>query len=83
MEIALEEGMPTYSGGLGVLAGDMMRSAADLGVPMVGVTLVSRAGYFRQEIADGQQVERPEHWDPAARCRRIPCKVVVRACSPR
>jgi glycogen phosphorylase len=78
MEIALEEGIPTYSGGLGVLAGDMMRSAADLGVPMVGVTLVSRAGYFRQEIVQGQQVERPEHWEPATRCRRVPCKVVVR-----
>jgi glycogen phosphorylase len=78
MEIALEEGIPTYSGGLGVLAGDMMRSAADLGVPMVGVTLASRAGYFRQEISDGAQVERPEHWDPATRCRRLPCKVVVR-----
>lgn len=78
MEIALEEGIPTYSGGLGVLAGDMMRSAADLGVPMVCVTLASRAGYFRQEIADGAQVERPEHWDPATRCRRLPCKVVVR-----
>jgi len=78
MEIALEEGIPTYSGGLGVLAGDMMRSAADLGVPMVGVTLASRAGYFRQEIRDGAQLERAEHWDPALRCRRLPIKVVVR-----
>jgi glycogen phosphorylase len=78
MEIALEDGIPTYSGGLGVLAGDMMRSAADLGVPMVGVTLVSRQGYFRQEIVDGEQVERPQPWDPAARARRLPCKVSVR-----
>ena len=77
MEIALEEGIPTYSGGLGVLAGDMMRSAADLGVPMVGVTLVSRAGYFRQEIVDEQQAERPEAWDPATRLYRLPCKVQV------
>ena len=78
MEIALEEGIPTYSGGLGVLAGDMMRSAADLGVPIVAVTLVSRAGYFRQEILDGRQVERPEHWDPATRAQRLDCKVAVR-----
>jgi starch phosphorylase len=78
MEIALEEGIPTYSGGLGVLAGDMMRSAADLGVPIVAVTLVSRAGYFRQEILGGRQVERPEHWDPATRAQRLDCKVAVR-----
>lgn len=78
MEIALEDGIPTYSGGLGVLAGDMMRSAADLGVPMVGVTLASRAGYFRQEIVEGRQAERPEQWDPAKRARHLPCKVMVR-----
>lgn len=77
MEIALEDGIPTYSGGLGVLAGDMMRSAADLGVPIVGVTLASRAGYFRQEIVGGAQVERPEPWDPAAHARRLQCKVLV------
>jgi starch phosphorylase len=48
MEIALEEGMPTYSGGLGVLAGDTIRSAADLKVPMAGVSLLHRKGYFYQ-----------------------------------
>jgi glycogen phosphorylase len=78
MEIALEDAIPTYSGGLGVLAGDMMRSAADLGVPMVGVTLASRAGYFRQEIVEGRQVERPEPWDLATRAQHLPCKVLVR-----
>ena len=77
MEIALDETIPTYSGGLGVLAGDLLRSAADLGAPMVGVTLVSRAGYFRQQIAGGRQVEQPESWDPAAHARRLPCKVAV------
>jgi starch phosphorylase len=50
MEIALESGIPTYSGGLGVLAGDTLRSAADLGTPMVGVTLLHRSGYFRQRL---------------------------------
>jgi len=48
MEIALEAGLPTYSGGLGVLAGDTIRSAADLKVPMVAVTLLHRKGYFYQ-----------------------------------
>ena len=47
MEIALEPEMPTYSGGLGVLSGDTLRSAADLGVPMVAITLAHRKGYFR------------------------------------
>ena len=50
MEIALEVGMPTYSGGLGVLAGDTMRSAADLNIPMVAVTLLHRQGYFSQRL---------------------------------
>lgn len=50
MEIALRSEIPTYSGGLGVLAGDTLRSAADLGIPLVGVTLVSREGYFHQSI---------------------------------
>lgn len=78
MEIALEEGIPTYSGGLGMLAGDLLRSASDLNVPMVGVTLAMRAGYFRQQIVDGLQVERSEPWDPAAHAQRLPFKVVVR-----
>ena len=54
MEIALQPEMHTYSGGLGVLAGDTARSCADLELPVVFVTLLSRAGYLRQEIdADG------------------------------
>ncbi|MGZ4731185.1 MAG: response regulator, partial [Terriglobales bacterium] len=50
MEIALRPDLPTYAGGLGILAGDMLRSAADLGVPLVAVTLVYRKGYFRQRL---------------------------------
>ncbi len=66
MEIALDPAMPTYSGGLGILAGDMLRAAADLGSPMVGVTLAHRKGYFRQVLdAGGNQTEQPEQWDPA------------------
>ncbi len=63
MEIGLEAGMPTYSGGLGVLAGDTIRSAADLGVPMVAVTLLYRKGYFYQSLGpDGWQTEEPVRW---------------------
>ena len=68
MEIALEPGLPTYAGGLGVLAGDMLRSAADDGLPVVGVSLVHRQGYFRQRIGpSGEQLEGPWAWDPAVR----------------
>lgn len=48
MEIGLSSEIPTYAGGLGVLAGDTIRSAADLNIPLVAVTLVSNKGYFRQ-----------------------------------
>lgn len=65
MEIAVDERFPTYAGGLGVLAGDTLRSAADMGVPIAGVTLLYRKGYFRQRLdANGQQHEEPETWDP-------------------
>ena len=66
MEIALDEAVPTYSGGLGVLAGDHLRAAADLGLAMVGVTLCYRDGYFAQGIDErGRQVEEPGPWSPA------------------
>ena len=65
MDIALETHIPTYSGGLGVPAGDTLRSAADLGLPLVGVTLVDRKGYFTQQInSAGAQIERPSPWSP-------------------
>jgi len=64
MEIGLDPAMPTYSGGLGVLAGDTIRSAADLNVPMVAVTLLHRKGYFYQRLgSDGEQNEEPMEWD--------------------
>jgi starch phosphorylase len=63
MEIGLESGMPTYSGGLGVLAGDTIRSAADLEVAMVAVSLLHRRGYFFQRVdPHGQQSEEPVAW---------------------
>ncbi|MGE5730534.1 MAG: alpha-glucan family phosphorylase [Gemmatimonas sp.] len=65
MEIALDKAIPTYSGGLGVLAGDTLRSAADLAVSMVGITLLHRKGYFEQHLdRDGNQTETPVVWRP-------------------
>jgi starch phosphorylase len=65
MEAGLEGRMPTYSGGLGVLAGDTLRAAADLGLPLVGVTLLHRQGYFHQRLeAGGNQIEEPYNWEP-------------------
>jgi starch phosphorylase len=78
MEIALRSDIPTYAGGLGVLAGDTMRSAADLALPLVAVSLVSRAGYFAQTIdADGHQVERPDPWEPERWAKPLDAKVAL------
>jgi glycogen phosphorylase len=64
MEIALENAMPSYSGGLGVLAGDTIRAAADIRLPMVAVSLLYRKGYFRQRLGeDGAQTEEPVEWE--------------------
>ncbi|MGD0662127.1 MAG: alpha-glucan family phosphorylase [Syntrophorhabdales bacterium] len=63
MEIAVDPCVPTYSGGLGILAGDTIRAAADLSVPMVAVTLLYRKGYFNQVLdANGWQHEQPVQW---------------------
>ena len=63
MEIGLEPSMPTYAGGLGVLAGDTIRSAADLEIPLVAITLLDRHGYFHQRLDDhGEQHEEPVAW---------------------
>jgi starch phosphorylase len=63
MEIGLHPAVPTYAGGLGMLAGDTVRSAADLHVPMVGVTLLHRKGYFFQRLdASGWQSEEEVQW---------------------
>jgi glycogen phosphorylase len=66
MEIAVASNVATYSGGLGVLAGDVVRAAADAAYPMAGVTLLYRDGYFRQQLdASGAQHEEPQSWRPA------------------
>lgn len=70
--------MPTYAGGLGVLAGDTLRSAADLDVPMVGVTLLHRKGYFHQHLnAAGKQSETPDVWTPEGVLESVPARVAV------
>ena len=78
MEIALRPEMHTYAGGLGVLAGDTARTAADLELPMVFVSLVSRAGYVRQEIdAAGRQVTKANPWEPDTFTDRLEAMVAV------
>jgi len=78
MEIGLQSEIPTYSGGLGILAGDTIRTAADMEVPMVAVTLLPRKGYFHQELdADGHQIERPESWSVAGHLRPLAARVTV------
>jgi starch phosphorylase len=78
MEIAIDPGMPTYSGGLGVLAGDTLRSAADLGLPLVAFTLVHRKGYFQQHLdKNGAQSEDIQPWNPAEFCAEEKARVTV------
>jgi len=78
MEIGVRNDMPTYSGGLGVLAGDVIRSSADLMVPMVAVALVSRKGYLRQKLtASGEQHESAEEWNPEKILELAPKQVEV------
>ena len=79
MEIAANNDMPTYSGGLGILAGDVVRSSADLRIPLVAVTLVSRKGYLKQRItADGRQLDFPEDWDPSNFMKLLPETATVK-----
>lgn len=78
MEIALRPEIHTYSGGLGMLAGDTARSCADLELPVVFVTLASRAGYLRQEIGPaGQQIDHPDPWEPAEWAAPLDAMVAV------
>jgi starch phosphorylase len=78
MEIGIQNDIPTYSGGLGVLAGDTIRTAADLKLPMVAVTLLTRKGYFIQKLDDtGRQSEHPYSWNPERNMLLLPIKVAV------
>lgn len=78
MEVAVNSDMPTYSGGLGVLAGDTLRSFADLKIPVVAVSLLYRRGYFEQHLDDvGNQQELPAVWDPTKFARSLPTSIEV------
>jgi len=78
MEIGIKSNIPTYSGGLGILAGDVVRSSADLRIPLVAVTLLCKEGYLKQKITpDGVQLEYPEEWDPSKFMRLLPATVTV------
>jgi starch phosphorylase len=78
MEIGLDKDFHTYSGGLGVLAGDVIKSSADLKIPLVGVTLVSKKGYLRQEIRNGKQIEHPDDWTPSKYMNELPNQVELK-----
>jgi starch phosphorylase len=78
MEIGLIDDIPTYSGGLGILAGDTIRSSADLKIPLVAVSLISRKGYFKQEITkEGKQIEHQDEWEPSKFMNELPTRVKV------
>jgi len=79
MDVAINSEIPTYSGGLGVLAGDMLRSAADLNLPIVGVTLIHRKGYFDQRLdSEGNQLESPSTWSPERHLEPLVPRVAMR-----
>jgi starch phosphorylase len=79
MEVGIKSEMPSYSGGLGVLAGDTIRSSADLKIPLIAVTLVSRKGYIKQRITeDGKQIEAPDEWDPSRFTDLMPAEISLK-----
>ncbi len=79
MEIGIDPEIPTYAGGLGILAGDTLRSMADLGLSAIGITLLSETGYITQELSsDNLQVEKYERWDLDQYLDRLTPEVIVR-----
>ena len=78
MEIGIDASVPTYAGGLGVLAGDMVRAAADAGLPLVGVTLLHRRGYFRQRLDGmGRHREEPTEWKVASYLEPLAARITL------
>ncbi len=70
MEFGVAEVLPIYSGGLGILAGDHLKAASDLGLPLIGVGLNYRSGYFRQSLTAGRVAARElSGAGPARACR--------------
>ena len=79
MEVGLKSNMPTYSGGLGILAGDTLKSAADLALPVVAVTILTKKGYFKQDLdIYGRQNEYAEEWNPAEFMTIMPYRTTVK-----
>lgn len=82
MEIGVKTTIPTYSGGLGVLAGDTLKSAADLGLPVVAMTMLYHKGYFRQKISEaGRQSESAVRWTPSKELTKVKKTVTVEVAS--
>lgn len=78
MEIGIDENIPSYSGGLGILAGDTIKSCADLNVPFVGVTLLSENGYFYQKLDEhGNQIELPIQFSVSNFLQELPSDTTV------
>ena len=78
MEVGLTSEIPTYAGGLGTLAGDAIRSSADLKLPLVAVTLISKRNYFKQKLdQNGRQSEQPREWNPEKLMVLLPNEVYV------
>lgn len=77
MEVALDDAVPTFSGGLGVLAGDHLRAAADRGLRIAGVTLLYAHGFFRQRLVDGEQREAPVDWSPGAHLEELDERISI------
>jgi starch phosphorylase len=78
MEIGVDPDIPTYAGGLGILAGDTIKSCADLHIPLIGVTLLYKKGYFFQKLDEkGNQQELPTKWNPADFLQLLPNRVSV------
>jgi len=79
MEIGIREEIPTYAGGLGILAGDFARSAADLGVPFIVITLLYKKGYFRQRLSrEGKQIEYAQPWPYKKILKPLPVSAKVK-----
>jgi len=71
MEFGIDPNLPLYAGGLGILAGDHLKSATDLGIPMIGVGLLYSNGYFKQKLVGGKQDEIYENFDPTGKLELV------------
>lgn len=79
MELGLDASLPTYSGGLGVLAGDTLKSMADLDYPFVAITMLNEKGYFEQKISkDHEQIENSRTWSKEKFLKKTPFKVKIK-----